>query len=175
MILQFRFFELTGKIEIRGRGSASRTAFCNSSISQACPVRRQEKSAYLFCFRRTLKGAFCRLQGEKIKICRYKMRRSLLSCGTKRYSSVSLSFSVEILDFTNVHVCPHIRGEHKQIRTVCFYYTPHNLLLWGHYIWYSNQSPFTFLPETSQNVVISLLLLCGVKFIANTTHTDNII
>lgn len=124
MILQFRFFELTGKIEIRGRGSASRTAFCNSSISQACPVRRQEKSAYLFCFRRTLKGAFCRLQGEKIKICRYKKRRSLLSCGTKRYSSVSLSFSVEILDFTNVHVCPHIRGSTNRLEQYAFIILP---------------------------------------------------
>ena len=124
MILQFRFFELTGKIEIRGRGSASRTAFCNSSISQACPVSRQEKSAYLFCFRRTLKGAFCRLQGEKIKICRYKKRRSLLSCGTKRYSSVSLSFSVEILDFTNVHVCPHIRGSTNRLERYAFIILP---------------------------------------------------
>ena len=124
MILQFRFFELTGKIEIRVGGSASRTAFCNSSISQACPVRRQEKSAYLFCFRRTLKGAFCRLQGEKIKICRYKKRRSLLSCGTKRYSSVSLSFSVEILDFTNVHVCPHIRGSTNRLEQYAFIILP---------------------------------------------------
>ena len=124
MILQFRFFELTGKIEIRGRGSASRTAFCNSSISQACPVRRQEKSAYLFCFRYALKGAFCRLQGEKIKICRYKKRRSLLSCGTKRYSSVSLSFSVEILDFTNVHVCPHIRGSTNRLERYAFIILP---------------------------------------------------
>lgn len=40
---------------------------------------------------------------------------------------------------------------------------------------YSNQPPFTFLPEANQDVVISLLLLYGIKFIANTTHTDNII
>ena len=56
----------------------------------------------------------------------------------------------------------------------CFYTSP-NLLLWGHYIGYSNQPPFTFFSEVNQDVVISLLLLRCVKFISNTAHTDNII
>lgn len=112
--------------------------------------------------------------GKRIKICRYKKRRSVLSCGTKRFSAISLSVSVEILDLPNVHVCPHTWGSTNRLERYCFYTSP-NLLLWGHYIGYSNQPPFTFFSEVNQDVVISLLLLRCVKFISNTAHTDNII
>ena len=93
---------------------------------------------------------------------------------TKRFSAISLSVSVEILDLPNVHVCPHTWGSTNRLERYCFYTSP-NLLLWGHYIGYSNQPPFTFFSEVNQDVVISLLLLRCVKFISNTAHTDNII
>ena len=137
-------------------------------------IFRYEKSAYLFYFRNALIGIFCWVLGKRIKICRYKKRRSVLSCGTKRFSAISLSVSVEILDLPNVHVCPHTWGSTNRLERYCFYTSP-NLLLWGHYIGYSNQPPFTFFSEVNQDVVISLLLLRCVKFISNTAHTDNII